>query len=204
MEDNLNRGTETTEADPVTVCDHEWVVFSTALAERWLMLQCVRCHLHGTINEPSSDEWSTAFHAPSQPYRWIDSERVTIRGSGPVCVVPKSTEAECECIRQGLVREPGAYERVADGILKPQAGLGPIEREELASLAEFAAEGGMCSFVLPKFAAGMLEDAGIELSSTVQGLVDRIDQWDQRGLHMSPGVIALILRTWSQDYCSET
>lgn len=137
------------------------------------------------------------FCAPSQPYHWIDGDRVTVRANGPVCVVAKSTEAECECIRQGDVREPGAYERVADGILKPQAGLGPIEREELASLAELAVKGGMCSFVLPKFAVGMLEDAGIELSSTVQGLVDRIDQWDQQGLHMSPGVIALVLRTWS-------
>lgn len=204
MEDNLNRGTETAEVEPATGCDHEWAVFSTALTEGWLMLQCVRCYLHGTIDEPSSDEWSAAFYASSRPYRWIDSERVTIRGSGPICVIPKSPEAGCDCIREKFVREPEAYERVADGILKPQAGLGPIEREELASLAELAVKGGMCSYVLPKFAEGMSQDAGIELTAAVRCLVDRIDQWDRKGLHMSPGVIALILRKWSQDESEST
>jgi hypothetical protein len=32
---------------------HEWVVFSTALAEGWLMLQCVNCGQPGTVGHPS-------------------------------------------------------------------------------------------------------------------------------------------------------
>jgi hypothetical protein len=49
---------------------HDWVVFSTALAELCLMVQCVNCGLHGTVDDPSQEEWDAAFHAPSAPYRW--------------------------------------------------------------------------------------------------------------------------------------
>src|SRR4051812_49320137 len=37
--------------------DHEWVVYSTALQEGWLMIQCVRCWAMGTIDDPSAEEW---------------------------------------------------------------------------------------------------------------------------------------------------
>ena len=60
-------------------CDHEWVVFSTALKEVCLLVQCVQCGAVGTVDSPSKAEWSEAFHAPSRPYRWNDASRVTIR-----------------------------------------------------------------------------------------------------------------------------
>jgi hypothetical protein len=60
-------------------CEHEWVVFSTALAEGWLMLQCIKCLAMATVDDPSEEEWSEAFYAPSTPYRWLDDSRVTIR-----------------------------------------------------------------------------------------------------------------------------
>jgi hypothetical protein len=67
-------------------CNHEWVVFSTALAEVWLMLQCVHhCSAYGSVDDPNSDEWAEAFYAPSDPYLWADKSRVTIRG----CFDPK-------------------------------------------------------------------------------------------------------------------
>lgn len=72
-------------------CLHEWIVFSTALSEGWLMLQCVECGMHGTVNDPSADEWSAAFHAPSKPYRWAENDRVTLRGAGPTYVSRKPT-----------------------------------------------------------------------------------------------------------------
>ena len=59
---------------------HEWVVFSTALAEVCLMVQCVECGTMGSIDDPSTEEWSEAFDAPSSPYRWIDGARVRERG----------------------------------------------------------------------------------------------------------------------------
>lgn len=64
-------------------CDHEGVVFSTALNEGCLMVQCVNCGAHGSVDDPSADEWSEAFYAPSNPYRWMDDERVNIRGVLP-------------------------------------------------------------------------------------------------------------------------
>lgn len=47
---------------------HEWVVFSTALADVCLLVQCVDCGMVGIVPDPSEKEWSDAFHAPSRPY----------------------------------------------------------------------------------------------------------------------------------------
>lgn len=35
----------------VRACDHKWAVFSTALADGWLMVQCVTCGAHGSVEE---------------------------------------------------------------------------------------------------------------------------------------------------------
>lgn len=67
----------------VRECDHEWIVYSTALAEVWLMLRCFRCGAHGSVDEPTDTEWAEAFHAPSDPYPWADKSRVTVRGCFP-------------------------------------------------------------------------------------------------------------------------
>jgi hypothetical protein len=58
-------------------CEHEWVVFSTAMEEGWLMVQCVRCIAHGTVDDQTPEEWDRAYTAPSKPYRWLDGARVT-------------------------------------------------------------------------------------------------------------------------------
>lgn len=62
---------------------HEWVVFSTALAQGWLMLECPHCLAHASVDDPTQEEWETAFHAPSEPYIWNDAKRVTVRGEYP-------------------------------------------------------------------------------------------------------------------------
>ena len=36
-------------------------MFSTALQEGWLMVQCVECGLHGTVNDPTKEEWAGSF-----------------------------------------------------------------------------------------------------------------------------------------------
>ena len=64
-------------------CDHKWVVYSTALAEVWLMLKCLYCGAHGSVDDPTTEEWAEAFDAPSNPYSWADKSRVTIRGCLP-------------------------------------------------------------------------------------------------------------------------
>lgn len=63
---------------------HEWVVFRTALQERLLMLRCVECGAMATVNDPTKDEWSEAFHAPSRPYKWTDEARVHFQNDPPM------------------------------------------------------------------------------------------------------------------------
>jgi hypothetical protein len=69
-------------ADP---CDHEWVVFSTALHDVYLMVVCVNCGVNGTVNDPSEDEWRRAFRAPSRPYKWEAKKQVSVLGFPKVC-----------------------------------------------------------------------------------------------------------------------
>lgn len=63
--------------------EHEWVVFSTALAEVSLLVRCVVCGARGMVDDPSEAEWSEAFHSPSKPYRWVDGSRVRHQRSHP-------------------------------------------------------------------------------------------------------------------------
>jgi hypothetical protein len=58
--------------------EHEWWVFSTALYEGWLMLYCDKTGKTGSVRDPSKEEWSRAFTAPSDPYRWYDESRVVV------------------------------------------------------------------------------------------------------------------------------
>ena len=88
---------------------HEWVVFSTALEDRCLMVQCVECGSHGAVQKPTKKEWSKAHHAPSQPYRWPEDGRVDVRGRSQLYVVRKTNSKECPC---PLRHRPRDYERV--------------------------------------------------------------------------------------------
>lgn len=55
---------------------YDWWVYSTALGNGWLMLECRATGATGTVRDPSAKEWSDAFTAPSDPYRWTDDTRV--------------------------------------------------------------------------------------------------------------------------------
>jgi hypothetical protein len=61
-------------------CEHQWMVFSTALKEVCLMVSCARCRMFGVVEDPTAEEWKEAFHAPSSPYRWHDNSRVVTKG----------------------------------------------------------------------------------------------------------------------------
>ena len=99
----------------MTCKEHEWAVFSTALDQGWLMLQCVNCGLHATVDDPSEEEWSQAFHAPLRPYRWQDESRVVIHKEHRtdrrfVQKKPPGT-TKCPCYAELGVLEPGGYAR---------------------------------------------------------------------------------------------
>ena len=61
--------------DPTT-CEHDWEVYSTALAQGYLEVMCRRCGLLGDVTDPSKEEWTRAYHAPSNPYSWTEPNRV--------------------------------------------------------------------------------------------------------------------------------
>lgn len=61
---------------------HKWNVFSTCLNTVELMVQCSDCRAFGVVPEPTQQEWSDAFTAPSNPYEWTEPERVSVLQSG--------------------------------------------------------------------------------------------------------------------------
>ena len=60
-------------------CDHDWQVFSTCVGEHVvIMCKCDNCLGLGLVENFTADEWSDAFHAPSNPYPWLDNSRVIV------------------------------------------------------------------------------------------------------------------------------
>ncbi len=58
--------------------EHEWWVFSTAVLDVVLMVECRKTGSYGIVRNPTLDEWEAGFYAPSKPYRWHENERVEI------------------------------------------------------------------------------------------------------------------------------
>ena len=98
---------------------HEWVVFSTALAEGWLMLQCVECLARATIDDPTEEEWAEAFHAPSRPYRWTDETRVHFRTEPPCPLYVVRTQKNAPVCKCPSRQEPREYDRFPAEIIVP-------------------------------------------------------------------------------------
>jgi hypothetical protein len=178
---------------------HEWVVFSTALQEGWLMLQCEICGSQGTVDDPTREEWRRAYHAPSAPYRWVDDSRVTVRRSSSAAffVVPRQPGANCssDCPHR---QEVGNYERVPAGIIRPFRTLSDEERRELAELADFVQNTDLCSTLLPAFLEGSQADTGHEPSGAVRHIAEGIGAIHRKGLHFRPAIVAFVLREFAR------
>lgn len=196
---NTQREQTTSPAENVVPVDHrhEWVVFSTALGEGWLMLQCVECGRHGTVEDPSSEEWSEAFHAPSRPYRWLDDDRVHVRDAGPFYVMRATASRRCDCYEKFSVRKPGKYERLPAEITRPVAPVTAEERADLESLAKLVAGSDLCSRYFPLFVRSYREQGGAEPTGAVWEMARRVEAIDAKGLHCSPGVVAALLRQYA-------
>lgn len=61
------------------MCEHEWIVFSTAVVDGCLMLECRKCGAYGTVDNPTNTEWEAGFYAPNEHYRWYENNRVNIQ-----------------------------------------------------------------------------------------------------------------------------
>ncbi len=173
---------------------HEWVVFSTALAEGWLMLQCVECGLMGTVEDPSSQEWSLAFHAPSRPYPWVDKTRVVHKEIAPFRVTRSIDGPACPCPRERLHPETKGYERIPGGIWEHTDVLSDKVKAELLELADFVGGSELCSHLLPLFIRSCEADTSMRHSEAVHRIINRIEGFDLKGLHCSPSVVARLIR----------
>lgn len=180
--------------------EHEWVVFSTALKECCLMLQCVECGAMGTVDDPTSEEWSEAFHAPSKPYRWSDEARVHFQHEPPcpLYVIRAVKGAPtCDCPpRSGDTRER-KYERFPAEIMRPDKALTPEEKIELEELADLVDKSDLCSRFFPFYVQSYQAATGAEPTGAVRRIASRIEEIDRMGLHCSPAVVARVLRMYA-------
>jgi hypothetical protein len=177
----------------ITCTNHKWVVYSTTLRQRSLMLQCVECGAMGTIDDPSLPEWGEAFHAPTRPYRWHEGSRVHVRGTGPSCVMRSAGGPKCDCLARLGQPDAGEYERIPVDLMGRPPAVTAEERAEMVEMAEFVGGTDLCSRLLPLFVLTFELETGDHYSPAVHAIVDRIEAIDERGLHCSPAVVAMIL-----------
>jgi hypothetical protein len=177
---------------------HEWVVYSTALNEVWLMLQCVECGLLGTVEDPSPEEWSEAFHAPSSPYRWRDELRVVEKGYARYCVIRFIDGPACPCPSQSSLPRNTGYQRLPEGISEHNDAFSDEVTTELIELADFVDTSDLCSHLLPLFIRSCEAEAGVRHSEAVHRIITLIEQFDSRFLHCSPAVVAKIIRDYAE------
>jgi hypothetical protein len=179
--------------------NHQFVVFSTVLADRCLMVQCVQCGVCATVDDPTTEEWAEAFHAPSRPYRWHDEARVVIQGEQRTdlrYVQRKHPSAKkCECYSRLGAPEPGDYERVWIEFIHPKPNVTLEARKELLELANMA-DGAhdLCSTFFPLFVDNYQRGTGSEPSYAIRWFAGQIEKLAAKGAHCSSSVIAALLR----------
>lgn len=79
--------------------DREWWVVSTALADGFLMLSCSKTGANGIVRDPTKEEWSEAFSAPSNPYQWAGGDdRVEVTTHGPETSPPADAQRADEAL----------------------------------------------------------------------------------------------------------
>lgn len=83
LEQSLQLPEVTDKAAKIGEARHDWRVFSTAIADGVLMLECQITGAQGIVRNPTKEEWNEAYHAPSHPYRWRGGvDRVEIMREG--------------------------------------------------------------------------------------------------------------------------
>jgi hypothetical protein len=60
----------------VILMERDWWVYSTVLEGRAILVKDRLSGKRGSIDDPTPEEWSRAFYAPSCNYRWEDGSRV--------------------------------------------------------------------------------------------------------------------------------
>lgn len=148
-------------------CQHDWAVFSTAVAEGWLMLQCVYCGQHGVVKDPSESEWSDAFHAPTRPYRWTVGQRVSVQ--------PKRTAPYV------AVDEGGVLQSVPREVIRSLPPISEEDAHELFGLIPLVEKDNMNSELFVLFIESANEHFRTTPSVCVSNLCRRFKEHSRRG-----------------------
>jgi len=179
--------------------EHEWVVYSTAMKECRLMLQCVECGAMATVDDPTKQEWRQAFYAPSRPYRWTDEARVHVRHE-PHCpfyvVRAEKGATTCSCPAKVPGDKEREYERFPAEIVKAGEPLTEEDVAELEELAELVGRTDVCSRLFPLLIRSYQDDTGQEPAGAVKRIAARIEEIDRMGLHCAPQVVARVLKEY--------
>ncbi len=181
---------------PIDDHHHTWVVFSTTTGDGWLMLQCVDCGLHATVEDPTSEEWRQAFYAPSCPYQWLNETRIVVHPEVPAWkryVVRTESTKKCECYIRRSVMAPDKFQRFPNEATRPPITLTDADRAELLDLADIVRECTLCSHLFELFLTCVAGDAGVVHSSAVKEVARRVSSLDKKGMHCSPSVVARLL-----------
>lgn len=84
-----------------------------------------------------------------------------------------------------------------DGIWMHTCGLSDEEKAELNNLADFVGGSDLCSRLLPLFVRSFEDHSGQRHSEATHEIIDRIERWDAKGMHMVPGLVARIIRKFA-------
>jgi hypothetical protein len=200
VETDTESANEIQSSSPNSDHHHTWVVFSTALADGWLMLQCVDCGLHGTVEDPTSDEWRQAFRAPSRPYQWLDETRIVVHPEIPAWkryIVRTGIANKCECYSHRGVIEPHDFERFPNEATRPPINVTDADRAELLILGDFVKKRSLCSFLFEVVIKDAAEDLDVVLSPAAEEVARRVSLLDRKGMHCSPSVVARLLNEFA-------
>ena len=157
---------------------HDWIVFSTAMAEGCLMLNCSECGAMGTVDDPTDEEWSAAYTCPSRPAPWTENQRVVVREHGPVYVAKQSGRHKA-----GKISLPSS----------------PLSRRERVALDELETEviqGGLDGRLFPYFIETFDEQEGFASGPAVKHLATSVKFLVDQGRLFTPAMIAIVIREY--------
>lgn len=135
----------------------------------------------GTVDDPSSDEWGEAYHAPSKPYAWTDNSRVTIRQFGPV-YVERASDSDT----------PGK-------IITSRSPLTEQERSELEILERVVIEGELYGGLFPLYVRSYQDYTGNEVTGAVKRLAAQVEKLVEQRRVFTPAMMAIVIREYIRE-----
>lgn len=160
---------------------HRWIVFSTAIADGCLMLNCRDCGAMGTVDDPSSEEWKMAFHAPTTPYSWDDESRVSVRQQEPFYVTKESSSDS------------------SGRITPPSKRLTLQELSELKTLDKIVIEASLDGHLFPLYLRSFAEDTGREFCGVAKRLASQVEKLVAAGRCFTPAMMGIVIREYIRE-----